>query len=180
MEHFLFSGFFWGGILVVGGLLLIVNSIFHFNIPTFKILFALVLISIGISLLTSTHKWQGMSGPNFVIFNESRMEMSKDLETQDFSVIFGKGEVDLTSLATTGKNYKIQVSAVFGAVDLILSNSQPIRIRANSAFGGIDLPEHDIGGFGNQIYQSPGYSEDKPHLDIELNAVFGGARVLNR
>ena len=41
---FLFSGVFWGGVLVLLGISIIIKVVFHIDIPVFRVVVALVLI----------------------------------------------------------------------------------------------------------------------------------------
>mgnify|MGYP003990967287 FL=1 len=48
---FLFSGLFWGVMLVLFGASMILRAVFNLDIPIFRIIFALVIIYFGVKLL---------------------------------------------------------------------------------------------------------------------------------
>ncbi len=48
---FLASGVFWGSVIILFGISIILNSVFGISIPVFKIVLALILIYFGISIL---------------------------------------------------------------------------------------------------------------------------------
>jgi hypothetical protein len=50
----LMSGVFWGSVLILLGLSVIIEHVFHINIPVFKMVFACLLIYLGIRLLGKT------------------------------------------------------------------------------------------------------------------------------
>jgi len=168
-------GLFVGILIILLGLGIIVNVIFHTHIPTFKVLFGLILIYLGLKIIfgswISFPTFQGNSGN--VIFQE-RTYRGLPRDSKEYNAVFGKAVVDLRGIELKEKVTRIKISAVFGGAEVILSETIPVRIKADAVFGGIQLPENISGAFGTSTYQSKNFDENQNYLVIEGTSVFGG------
>jgi hypothetical protein len=168
-------GLFIGVLVILLGLGIIVNVIFHIHIPIFKVLFGLILIFIGLKIIfgstISFPSYQGKSGN--VIFQE-RTYRGFPGDSKEYNAVFGKVVVDLRGIELKEKVTQIKVNAVFGGAEVILSDTTPVRIRADAVFGGVQLPENSAGAFGTSFYQSKNFDENQNYLLIEGSSVFGG------
>lgn len=173
---FLWSGIFWGIILVLIGLSVIINIIFHVHIPIVRIIFALILIYLGIQVLTGGSWCRGKS--NRVFFKEEITAIGTD--RNDYSIIFGKGTIDLTNIPaeTLKKNYKI--ATAFGSSIVIIPSEIPIILRVSSAFGGVNLPNGSTISFGEYIYKNKAYKEQSDAIKVKIDVVFGGCSVVEK
>jgi len=168
-------GLFIGVLIILLGLGIIVNVIFHIHIPIFKVLFGLILIFIGLKIIFGS--WisfpvcQGKSGK--VIFQE-RTYRGLPGDSKEYKAVFGKVVVDLRGIELKEKITPIKIKAVFGGAEVILSESTPVRIKADAVFGGVQLPENITGAFGISTYQSKNFNENQNYLVIEGTSVFGG------
>ncbi len=175
METFLFSGVFWGIVVILWGISIILNAVFQVHIPIFRILVAIFFVYLGIMILTGGFR-VGKADRNTVIFGEGEMNSQSGDKSREFSVIFGKA----TTVITPGQadaNAKFKVNAIFGEHVVVLDPKTPARIRANSAFGSVVLPDGSATTFGNNAYESASYKNAKNAVEIEANAVFGALRV---
>jgi len=169
---------FWGLLLVVLGLSLIFKIVFKIDFPLFKILIAFVLIFFGLKLLFGS-----FNGPTFhineneneVVFGEKRFNNPEP--NKDYNVVFGKGVYDLRDIDLRESHQYMKISTVFGATVVKINKTTPVKIRVESAFAGIDLPNGNSAVFGSSQYTSPDFDENKPFLDIKLEVVFGGCEV---
>ena len=102
--NFIWSGLFWGVLLVLIGISVIVKTVLKIDVPIFKIVFALVLIYFGLKLLFGTsHKTK-----DTIIFNNSKMTISA--KSDEYNVIFGSGEIDLRNIDDLeGETFEILV-----------------------------------------------------------------------
>jgi hypothetical protein len=168
-------GLFMGVLIILLGVGIIVNVIFHIHIPIFKILFGLVLIYIGLKIIfgswISFPAWSGKSGN--AIFQE-RTYRGLPGDSKEYNAVFGKAVVDLRGIELKEKVTYIKISAVFGGAEVILSETTPVRIKADAVFGGVQLPENVTGAFGTSTYQSKNFNETQNYLVIEGTSVFGG------
>ena len=91
--------------------------------------------------------------------------------------MFGKVVVDLRNVELKEKITRVRVNAVFGGAEVILDRNIPVRINAETVFGGVHLPEDVAGAFGSASYQSKNFDENKSYLLIEGSSAFGGIRI---
>ncbi len=171
-------GLLIGVLIVLFGLGIIVNVIFHISIPIFKILVGLFLIYLGIRIIfggwlfSPSGHWR--SG-DAVFGNRTYHGLSGN--TGEYNSVFGKALVDLRGIELKEKVTRVEVNAVFGGAEVILDKNVPVRVRAHTVFGGVQLPENVAGAFGSAYYQSSNFDESKDYLLIEGTSVFGGITV---
>lgn len=175
------SGMFWGILLIVIGVSLILKIIFHIDFPIFKIVVAFVLIYLGVRILIgpsfkvcSKHKTE-----NTVVFGNTRFENFE--MNKEYNVVFGKGEYDfsnftLDSVVVT----RLDMHTVFGNSRLILPPLLPVKIEIDAAFSGVTLPNGNTASFGNSVYTSKYFDESKPYLHIKADVVFGSMEIIQK
>jgi predicted membrane protein len=169
---------FWGLLLVVLGLSLILRIVFNIDFPIFKIFLAFVLIYFGIKLLfgsfeTKVHVYRG--GEKDIIFGEKTFSNIEG--NGEYNTVFGKGSYDFRGFDLKGEKKQIKISTVFGGTVIKLDKDLPVRIKVESVFAGADLPNGNSAVFGSTTYESPTFESSKPFLDLKLEAVFGGVEV---
>ena len=170
----LFVGLFfvcWGASMILRA--------FGIYFPLGKIAFAALFIFIGIPILFPgrfmKHCCGGVSqSGKDTMFSENYIS-GKDISGQ--YTVFGSNKLDLTQVELKGETIKIKIDVVFGGAEVKIDQAKPVRIIASSAFGGVSLPNGNAAAFGTNIYQTPSYKEDAPHILIEANAVFGGIEI---
>ncbi len=169
---FLFSAWFWGAVVVLIGLSIILKAVFDINIPLFRILFGGILILLGLRLIFGLRSQsEKPKSEGNVIFNEEKMNY--DPGQKDYNVIFGSAEIDLRKAAEKN-GAPIQINTVFGRAVVILPAKTPVRLGVTTAFAESRLPNGNrAGAFGEVRYQSEDFSENKAAVDVRGNAVFG-------
>jgi predicted membrane protein len=166
------SGLFWGAILILIGISIILKVIFHINIPVIRILFALLLIYWGIKLITGiSFKKQD---ENTVVFGKGNMHSKSG--HKEYNVIFSNASVDLTDDSLV----KREVNVVFGKADILIDETKPLRIKSSSAFGAINFPDETMISFGERVYKTKAYTENEKYAELEVNVVFGNANIIKR
>ncbi len=174
---FLFSGIFWGLVLVALGVAVIIKVLFHIDIPVFRIVFAMVLIYFGLKLLVGgCGRGYSHTSQESVVFNEGTL--SAEESRDEYSVVFGKGTIDLTGLKAKDKNTNIRVSTVFGASTLKLDPAVPAVVNVSAAFGSAHIPDGTTTSFGHYTYKTKAYKEGKPYLAVMANVVFGEMTIV--
>ncbi len=171
---FLFSGIFWGLVVVIVGLIIIINVIFHTNIPIFALVFGLFLIWLGIRVIVGpSHR----KTPQQAIFEEKTIVT--DSSSGKYDVIFGKGVIDLTGHTIKEGITRVEINTVFGSSEIKIDSAMPVKIRASSAFGSARMPDKSMVGFGENTYRSEALkqTDTKNYLLIDLHVVFGSAEV---
>jgi len=169
---FLFSGLFWGVVIILLGITVILKAVFHVDIPLFRIIFALCIIYFGLRVLVGG--FHGGKERQTVVFGESRLSLTDDSE---YNVVFGKGSLDLSGVEPGDRSDAIEFTTVFGKGTLIVNPNVPMRIKVSSAFGGVRMPDGTNIAFGDYTYRSKAYKEGSPFLNIKAAVVFGNLAV---
>ena len=170
---FIFSGVFWGVIVVLLGLSIILNVATGVKIPFFRIFFGLLLIYWGISLLAGSRFHRSGS----TIFSDSEIRATA-AGKQD--VIFGRGIIDLSGVVLKQGVNRYEVNTVFGASVIKLDPAMPVKVIASSAFAGVKMPDGGNIAFGETTYRSLNLREDSTYLLVKTSVVFGGVEVMNK
>ncbi len=170
---FLFSGVFWGIIVVLLGLSIILNVVTGVRIPFFRIFFGLLLIYWGVSLLAGARF--GRSGT--AVFSDSEVRATS-AGKQD--VIFGRAVIDLSGIVLKEGVNHYEVNTIFGASVIKLDPAMPVKVVASSAFGGVKMPDGGNVAFGESTWRSANLKEDSVYLLVKTAVVFGGTEVVTR
>lgn len=171
------AGLFWGIILIVIGLSIIFRV--FFDISIFRIVFAVVIILVGIKILIGKPKVFYHHGENQVIFGEQTFR-SKNLDQNEYNTIFGKSVYDFRDIKNLepGRN-RIEVNTVFGSTEIIIPDSLPVRIKADAAFAAARMPNGNSVAFGTINYNTDNAVNANDYLYIEASVVFGDLKVRN-
>jgi len=172
--NFLSSGVFWGVIIILFGISIIVKEILHVDIPVFRLLIGLIIIYVGIRMLVG---WHGYNYHNTVVFSEARISASN--AGGDYKVIFGKGTVDLTADKVKEAQGTIKVDTLFGDCSLVVDQAVPMKIEINAAFAGAIMPDGNIISMGKIIYTTKAYKAGEKFVDVKADVVFGSLRIIN-
>jgi len=169
---FVFSGLFWGAIVVLIGLTIILNGVLGIRIPMIRIVLGLLLIYWGISLLLGL-SFRRTSGAT--VFSDTRLETTEASGKQD--VVFGRSTIDLTGIQLKPGVNRYEVNTVFGVSTIRLNPATPAKVVVSSAFGGVRMPDGSNVAFGENTWRSPTLKEDSAYLYIKGAVVFGGTEI---
>jgi predicted membrane protein len=170
---FIFSGVFWGVIIVILGLSIIVNVLFGVRIPIVRILFAIFLIWLGITLLTGGSFWS--KNKHAAIFEEKKIDTISP--SGKYDIVFGKGVIDLSNIVLKDEVYKVEVNTVFGSGTIEISKEMPAKVVVNSVFAGASMPDGNTIAFGQYTYKSDSLKDNKNYLLVNASVVFGGLQI---
>ncbi len=179
MENFLFTGAFWGFLLVLAGILVVLNGLFHTQIPTFRIVVAVVFVAVGIMILNGGFKMRGHTDQNSVIFGSSTMSPPSEVNNE-YSIVLGSGIVQLKNISLEKGIVNIKVNTVMGSGVVELPSNMPVKISANAVFGDVRFPDGSFTSFGRNLYESDGLKTGSNYLYIDANAVFGSLRIIRQ
>lgn len=169
---FINSGAFWGIIIILVGVSMVMRYVFNIHFPIFRLVFSLLLIFWGVRMFMGS---VGISRfQNSVVFSEANYKF--DGKSDDYSVVFGKGVLDLRN-TVVDKNQTISVSSVFGSYIIRINDSIPVMIISNVAFGSIQTPDDNDSSFGKYTFRSSNYNENSPHITINASVAFGSLKV---
>jgi predicted membrane protein len=179
MENFLFSGAFWGFILILAGLIVVINGVFHTQIPAFRVIFAVVLVSLGIMILSGGLGMHGVTDSNSIVLHEETMTAPTG-ENKEYNIILGRGLIRLTNISLEKGNVNIKINTVLGRGDVEIPGNMPVKISANAVFGDIRFPDSTFISFGHNEYDSGGLKGGENCLYLEVNTVMGETRIISK
>jgi len=168
MKMGLFNSTFWGAIIILLGLSIILKSIFNIDIPFFRIIVGIIIIAVGIKLITSSF---AEKPKNIKIDTESIKEGN------EYNVIFGKSIIDLSKIDTDQRSTIIEINTIFGTTNLYIKKEQNIRIIVDVAFGYVTFPDSSGISFGNRIYDNNNYNNTENYIIIKTNTTFGTLNI---
>ncbi len=166
---FISTGTFWGIVIVLIGLSIILREVFHVHIPFVKIIFGLLFIYWGVKMIVGGFS-RSTSG-NSAVFGQADMQF--DSKHDDYDIVFGNGTIDLFKMEAPTQNKKVEVSVVFGNGTLIINDSIPMKIEMNSVFGASVLEDKRINALGKTYNTTSAYKDGQPYVLLETNVVFG-------
>jgi predicted membrane protein len=171
------AAIFWGSILILIGISLLIKVVFNVDFPIIKILVAFLFFFIGIRvLLGSFGVFNFHTGPNDIVFGEK--VYSAPYEHSEYNVIFSKGVFDFRDVDLSQGTQNFKISTVFGGSQIKIREDMPVKINADAVFAGAELPDGNTAVFGNSSYTSKSYNPDSAYLYIKVDCVFGGVQVL--
>ena len=177
------AGHVWGGIITLVGAVFLLNNlhilIFEFDIA--NVIWPLLIIGFGVTLLLKAvdrRRYldgvpvtkEGDLGAWAVFGSVKRKIESQDFKGGDALAIFGEVRIDLRKAGIAAEQAVIDVSALFGGVDIRVPESWSVVIKGAGIFGAF---EDKTGP------PRPDPNVKTPQLVITGFAVFGAAKVDN-
>jgi len=171
------SKLFWGALVIIAGILIILGGVFKINIPIFRTLFALFIIYIGVRMLMGSFggSWKSR-GDNADVFSSSQYRVTNADLGKEYNAVFGSQKIDLSGL-TLDQDASIEFNAVFGSIEIRVPANLNLRVKGSAVFGSTQFPNGTQAVFGDQTFSTEQGSG--PRLDVEANAVFGSVRFVN-
>ena len=171
------AGLFWGALLILIGLGIVIRVVFNINFPVVKFIIAFFFIFIGIKMLVGNFKfWDVRGDENTTIFSESRID-GLDEDFKEYNVIFGSSIIDLRDVDLTKGSKEIEINTIFGGTVVKINENTPIKIKAEAVFANAKLPNGNTATFGTGKYQSETFSKDTNHVYIKGDVVFGSLEI---
>ncbi|MEK7766954.1 MAG: LiaF domain-containing protein [bacterium] len=171
------SGTFWGTLLILWGVSMIVETVFHVNIPFARIAFAFIVIAWGVQILTGW-RWPGVSSSNRAVFSSADFG-GKELQPE-YAIVFGSGDVDLTGIVLDRNGGRTAVRSVFSSTVVRVDPKKPVRVRVSAAFGEASLPGGREVHLGEATWESASAKGSDRVLEIKAETVFGRLEVIAR
>ena len=175
MGCFMFSAVFWGVIVVIIGLSIILRA-FGIKIPVMSIMFGLLFVYIGMSILTGGF---GCKAKCRAFMNDLKVQAS-DAKEGEYSVIFGKGEVDLTALQPKESGEPVKVKTLFGESRIKVDPAKPYNMKIKAVFASAATPDGNVISFGEYTYKTESAKDSKNAINVEVDAVFGGVKITDK
>jgi len=171
---FLWNGVFWGVVLILFGISVVLKTVFHIDIPIFRLFIAFIFIYIGVKIIMGDRIFKCKTTEKDVIFSEGEFKYNQE-KLKEYNIIFGSGKIDLTNIGELTENKIIKINTIFGGGNLILKKNTPFRLKTSVAFGGISFPEGEAIYFGEKEIKES--EKSQYYVDIEVNLVFGGFKI---
>ncbi len=171
------AGLFWGALLILIGLGIVIRVVFNINFPLVKFVIAFFFIFIGIKLLIGNFNfWHGHVDENTTIFSESRID-GQDENFKEYNIIFGSSIIDLRNIDLSEGSKEIEINTIFGGTILKIDEKTPVKIKADVVFANAKLPNGNTASFGTGRYESDTFNRDTNHIYIKADVVFGDLKV---
>jgi len=169
----IFGGVFMGIIFLTVGIILLLNSIFNFNINIFKLTIGILIVLFGVFILFNGFGFQDSRN---IVFREGTIRVSE--VKNEYNIIFASGTVDLSKVKIEDEVKKTEVNTIFAEGKVILNPDVPTLIKASSAFGELELPDRSSVVFGSKEYKIGEISANQGYLEIDASAVFGKLKII--
>ena len=171
--RFLSSGIFWGFIVILFGVGILLKSVFHVNIPFFKILIGIIVILFGVSIIFNAIN----SRRNNTVFGEYNFNFGT-IE-KEYNIVFSKGVFDFTNFNFSNYNGEfIKINSAFSKSEIYLSRNFEYEIRANSVFGVVSLPNGESVSFGNIARLENAENSELKRINLHVSSVFSETKIL--
>ncbi|MBI9054165.1 MAG: hypothetical protein JEY96_10145 [Bacteroidales bacterium] len=171
------AGLFWGILLILIGLGVVIRVVFNVHFPIVKFVIAFFFIFIGIKLLIGNFNFfNGHSDGETTIFSESKIYAS-DKDYKEYNVIFGGSVIDMRDVDLSKGSKEIKINTIFAGSLLKINKETPYKVKADAAFANADLPNGNTAAFGTAKYKSETYAKDTNYLYIKVDVVFGDFKV---
>lgn len=171
------SKLFWGLLIILIGVSIIINHVFKVDFPLFKVIIALVIIYFGISMLIGSFNFGSASGGEFSnVFSSQNYQPEQISENLEFNSVFGGSKIDLRNAQFTKDNVRLEINAIFGSVKVYLPENAKVSVKASSVFGSVKGPGYRQDGIGDQEF-SMNKGLSGPTIRVEASAAFGDIRI---
>jgi predicted membrane protein len=169
------AGLFWGAILIVIGLSLILRI--FFDISIIRIIIAFMLIFIGIKLLVGKRIFCSESDDNQFFIGE-RIYKTIPRNNSDYNTIFSKTTYDFREIDSLKvPRTKVSFNTVFGNTEILLPKGMNVQVKTDAVFAAAKLPNGNTIAFGTANFSSENFDANAPQLIIEANVVFGNLEI---
>ena len=172
------ASLFWGIILIIIGISIIVKIVFNIDFSIFRVIVALVLIYFGIRMFIGRDFsfYRDDKDEQLIMFSHRIVEHMH--EGKEYNVIFSEGIFDLRNFTVPDSEVvRFKVNTVFAGSEIILNPEIPVEINSNTVFGGTRMPNTNASAFGMASYKNNAASKGKLRIIIETNTVFGSLQV---
>ena len=172
------TSLFWGIVLIIIGLSLILKIVFNIEFSIFRVLFAFFLIYFGIKLFIGKDftLFPDANKDNQVLFSEKTIKTVEN--SKEYNVIFAGSKFDLREMSFPDSlTLRIKINTVFGGSQILVNPNVPIQVNSNTVFAGTKMPDGNTSAFGSLNYETDTAKRGKAKLIIETNTVFGGLQI---
>lgn len=160
-------------LILIGGLFFL-KRFYDFHL--FSVLWPLVLIFIGFSIIFTRSRHNQPAGKRdsadviqaFSLFAGSEIRnQSKQFKGGQVTAIFGAATIDLRDAVIEGREASLDLTAVFGGIELIVPEHIQVEV------GGMPI----LGGWDNKKRRKHDSVEERPLLKVNAITILGGLEI---
>ncbi|MEE4196305.1 MAG: LiaF domain-containing protein [Bacteroidales bacterium] len=171
------TGLFWGILLILIGLGIVIRVVFNIDFPLIKFIVAFFFIFLGIKLLVGDFNFgKGDTNEETTIFSESNIH-GLDEDFKEYNIIFGSSVIDLRDIDLSNGSREIKINTIFGSSVVKIDEKTPVKVKADAAFASAKLPNGNTAAFGTGHYENDHFKKDSSHLYIKGDVVFGSLEI---
>ncbi len=160
---------FYGVLLILLGILLLVRYLFKIKIPVFLISVAIIIVFVGVSFFINGTDTEA---ENNIVFSRDKI-ISTVKPGSEYSFVFGSGTIDLTKTSHKNAGDKIRINSVFSNGVIKVNPQTPLIVRTHSLFAVTETPNNDLIILGNTNYQTNNFKKDADYIEVEAKVIFG-------
>lgn len=169
---FLTTKFFWGGVLILWGISMILEKVFRIHIPIIKTVFGIVLIIIGCHLLFEKEAKMSHYNYNYTINDSTAVY---DGTQTNYNIVFNRSIIDLRYSRPV--NNEIQISVIGGSVDILTPNDRSYNFDIQNIMSETTLPDLKKAPMG-KITLPLLVESDKEPINVLLYSVMSDVQIL--
>ena len=172
------ASLFWGILLILVGLSLILKIVFNIEFSIFRVIIAFFLIYLGIKLFIGKdfNLFPESNKDNQIVFSEKTIKTVEN--GKEYNVMFGGAKFDLREMTFPDSTaMHIKINTIFGGSQITVNAEVPIQVNSNTVFAGTKMPDGNTSAFGSLNYENENAKKGKAKLIIETNTVFGGLHI---
>ena len=162
MHGLFFGSLFWGILISLIGISIILKYVLNIDIPLGRIFFGIILVLIGIKIIL------GNSNRNY---SSKSVKVNRCYENGECNIIFSSGMIDLSNYKN-GKKLPEEINVVFGSGTILVPENMSLEIKTTTVFGSTEFPNHSYNGFAEDSFTIKGIDNTPIHR-LETNAIFG-------
>ncbi len=169
---------FWGILLLLSGLILLVRGIFNIDIPVIRTLAGVFMILLGVKLLFGNSlPWPVKTAENEIFFRSETIHAGEK-PPQSLQIAFSAVVLHLDRSEHPAEKEEIRINNLFSGSTIYLPADIPISITVDAVFAGVKMPHTNTPLFGRGRFTSDDFDPELPHLAIDANCVFGSVIFL--
>ena len=172
------ASLFWGILLILVGLSLILKIVFNIDFSIFRVIIAFFLIYLGVKLFIGKDfsLFPNADKDTQVVFSEKTIKTVEG--GKEYNVMFGGAKFDLREMPFPDSvALHIKINTIFGGTQVMVNPEVPIQVNSNTVFAGTKMPDGNTSAFGSLNYENESAKKGKAKLIIETNTVFGGLQI---
>ncbi|HOD54125.1 MAG TPA: hypothetical protein PKJ08_06340 [Candidatus Cloacimonadota bacterium] len=158
---FFLTKYFWGAVLIVWGLSMIVERLFKIKIPIVRIILGVILITIGSQLMWNKHQNQ-----NARHHNATHQGQLSDGMSNSYQLYFDNQTIDLSQSSPVDNSIRINV--MFSSVDILVPDDYSYDFEIQNVMSETALPNSTKAPIGKAKHLVSSSNPNAPVIKVYL------------